>query len=119
MAEGIARSLAREGIGVSSAGSEPTRIRPEAVRVLREIGVDPSGQRSKGLGEVSESVDAVITLCDEEVCPAWLGKAWRVHWGLADPAAVQGSEADRLQAFRKVRDELRRRLTALLDPAGP
>ena len=52
----------------------------------------------------------MITLCAEEVCPAWLGKAWRVHWGLPDPAGVTGREEDRLQAFREVREELRRRL---------
>ena len=113
MAEGIARSLAPEGVKVSSAGSEPTKIRPEAVKVLEEIGIDPKNQRSKGMDEVEEGVDAVITLCEEEVCPAWLGQAGRVHWGLPDPAAVQGSEEERLHAFRDVRDELRQRLRML------
>jgi len=58
-------------------------------------------------------VDAVVTLCAEEVCPAWLGPALRVHWGLPDPAAVDASAEARLQAFRDVRDELRRRLAAV------
>jgi len=116
MAEGIARSLAPEGIKVSSAGSEPTRIRPEAVQVLEEIGIDLTGQRSKGMEEVDAGVSAVITLCAEEVCPAWLGQASRVHWGLPDPAAVQDSEEARLAAFRKVREELRKRLSVIFPP---
>lgn len=119
MAEGIARSLAPEGVKVSSAGSEPTKIRPEAVRVLEEVGIDPTGQRSKGMEEVDAGVDAVITLCAEEVCPAWLGQASRVHWGLPDPAAAAGSEEERLQAFRNVRDELRRRLGVLFGGDTP
>ena len=115
MAEGIARSLAPKGVKVSSAGSEPTQIRPEAVQVLEEIGIDPEGQHSKAMEDVGDGVDAVITLCAEEVCPAWLGQAWRVHWGLPDPAGVQGSEEERLQSFRDVRDELRKRLGALFE----
>lgn len=116
MAEGIARSLAPEGIRVSSAGSVPSFVRQEAVQVLREIGIDISGHRSKGLDSISAgSVDAVITLCAEEVCPVFLGKADRFHWGLPDPAAVPGKEETRLNAFRTVRDELRRRLKVLFD----
>lgn len=113
IAEGIARSLAPDGIRVFSASSMPTRIRPEAVRVLEEIGIDAAAQRSKGMDEIQGEVDAVVTLCAEEVCRAWLGKAWRVHWGLPDPAAMQGSEEDRLNAFRGVRDELRTRFAAV------
>lgn len=111
MAEGIARTLAPEGVRVSSAGSEPSSVRPEAVQVLREVGIDISHHRSKSVEEVDSSVDAVVTLCAEEVCPVWLGRAHRVHWGLPDPASVEGE--GRLQAFRDVRDELRRRLEAL------
>ena len=110
MAEGVARSLAGSDVRISSAGSAPTQIRPEAIRILAEIGIDASAQVSKRMDEVEGEVDTVITLCAEEVCPAWLGKAWRVHWGLPDPAGVTGREEDRLQAFREVREELRRRL---------
>lgn len=117
MAEGIARSLAPTGVRVSSAGSEPTQIRPEAVQVLEEIGIDPKGQHSKVMEEVQDGVDSVITLCAEEVCPAWLGQAWRVHWGLPDPAGINGSDEERLDAFREVRDELRRRLAVLFGSA--
>ena len=114
MAEGIARSLAPQGVKVSSAGSSPASVRPQAIQVLKEIGIDISGHRSKGLDSIDAgSVDAVITLCAEEVCPVFLGKAHRVHWGLPDPAAVTGSEETRLNAFRSVRDELLRRLKVL------
>jgi protein-tyrosine-phosphatase len=108
MAEGIARSLAPAWVRVSSAGSRPTSVRPEAVEALREIGIDISAHRSRSVAEVDASVDAVVTLCAEEVCPVWLGRAHRVHWGLPDPAVVVGEA--RLQAFRDVRDELQRRL---------
>lgn len=114
MAEGIARSLAPPGVIVSSAGSSPASVRPEAIQVLREIGIDISGHRSKGLDSIDAgSVDAVITLCAEEICPTYLGKGRRLHWGLPDPAAGTGTEETRLNAFRSVRDELLRRLKVL------
>jgi len=116
MAEGIARSLAPQRVTVSSAGSAPADVRPQAIQVLNEIGIDISGHRSKGLDSIDAgSVDAVITLCAEEVCPVFLGKAHRVHWGLPDPADATGTEDTRLDAFRSVRDELHRRLKVLFD----
>jgi arsenate reductase len=112
MAEGIARALAPPTTRISSAGSVPTRLNPLAVQALAEVGIDISWHRSKGLAEVPpDDVDAVVTLCAEEVCPAWLGKALRVHWGLPDPASAGATADERLQAFRDVRDELRRRLS--------
>jgi len=119
MAEGIARALAPAGVKISSAGSEPTSVRPQAVEALREIEIDISGQRSKGVDEIEPPVDAVVTLCAEEVCPVWLGDAERVHWGLPDPAAVGGSDAEKLEAFRTVRDELVMRLRVLLAAPRP
>ncbi len=116
LGEGIGRSLAPRCVEISSAGSEPTSVRPEAAAVLTEIGIDASSQRSKGVDEVERPVDAVVTLCAEEVCPVWLEDAWRLRWGLPDPAAVEGSEEDRLDAFRAVRDELVTRLSVLLGP---
>jgi len=114
MAEGIGRSLAPEGVKISSAGSSPSRVNPLAIRALDEIGIDIRGQRSKSVEEIAPAgVDAVITLCAEEVCPVFLGKARRFHWGLPDPAGASGTEEERLQAFRNVRDELRRRLSIL------
>ncbi|MGC4119294.1 MAG: arsenate reductase ArsC [Myxococcales bacterium] len=114
MAEGIARSLAPAGVQVSSAGSAPTKVRPQAMAALREIGIDLSTHVAKHVSAIDpKSVDVVVTLCGEEECPLFLGKALRVHWGLPDPAAVTGSEEAQLDAFRKVRDELSRRLGAL------
>lgn len=116
MAEGIARALAPTGVTVASAGSRPSRLHPLAVQALAEIGIDIRGQSSKSVHDIAaEGVDAVITLCAEEVCPVFLGKALRLHWGLPDPAAA-GDDAARLQAFRDVRDELRRRLAMVFGP---
>ena len=120
MAEGLARSLAPAGVKVWSAGSRPTSVRPEAVAVLREIGLDISAHRSKRVSEIpAAEVDTVVTLCGEEECPLFLGDAARLHWGLPDPAAVPGSDADRLAAFRAVRDDLRRRISSLFASPGP
>jgi len=119
MAEGIARALAPRGVKVSSAGSSPAPVRPHAIRVLKEIGIDISGHLPKGLDSIDAgSVDAVITLCAEAVCPVFLGKAHRLHWGLPDPTGVTGTEEIRLNAFRTVRDELRRRLKVLFGHGG-
>ena len=115
MAEGIARSLAPPGVRVSSAGSSPTKVRPQAIQVLREIGIDIASHVAKHVSTIdAQSVEAVVTLCGEEECPLFLGKALRVHWGLPDPAAVGGSAEEQLGAFRGVRDELVRRLQVML-----
>lgn len=114
MAEGIGRSLADDGVRVSSAGSEPSRVRPQAVQALAEIGIDASTHRSKSFDEFDGSdVDCVITLCAEENCPVWLGDAWRVHWALPDPAAATGTDDEVLESFRCVREELVRRVGVL------
>ncbi len=114
MAEGIARSLAPSGVTVSSAGSQPSRVNPLAIRALDEIGIDIRSHSSKSVDSISPAgIDAVITLCAEEVCPVFLGKALRVHWGRPDPAGAGGTEEEQLQAFRNVRDELRRRLAVV------
>jgi protein-tyrosine-phosphatase len=115
IAEGIARTIFPTDIKVWSAGSRPTSVRPEAIAVLKEIGIDISHHRPKSVAEIpAAEVDTVVTLCGEEECPLFLGKATRLHWGLPDPAAVQGSEQDRLNAFRNTRDDLHRRLEAFL-----
>jgi arsenate reductase len=111
MAEGIARALLPAEVKVWSAGSYPTKVRPEAIEVLREIGIDISTNYSKNVAEVPvDEIEVVVTLCAEEECPLFLGKATRLHWGLPDPAGTQGSADERLASFRKVRDELRRRI---------
>jgi len=115
MAEGLARAMWPSGIKVWSAGSRPSSVRPEAVQVLAEIGIDISGHRSKSVAEIpGAEVDTVITLCGEEECPVFLGRATRLHWPFPDPAA--GSPAPReavLARFREVRDGLRTRLAEL------
>jgi arsenate reductase len=117
MAEGIARSLAPPHITVWSAGSRPTRVRDEAIKVLAEIGIDIRGQHAKSVADIPpNAVDVVVTLCAEEECPVYLGNAKRLHWAMPDPAAAVGDEEHRLQAFRNVRDELMRRLRMLLHP---
>jgi arsenate reductase (thioredoxin) len=114
MAEGIARSLAPEGVRISSAGSKPSRVNPLAIRALDELGIDIRSHVSKSVDDIApDGVDAVVTLCAEEVCPVFLGKAHRLHWGLPDPAGAGSTETEQLQAFRDVRDELRRRLAVV------
>jgi arsenate reductase len=117
LAEGIARHLAPAGTKVSSAGSAPAFVRPQAIQVLEEIGIDISGHRSKRIEDVDRgTVDAVITLCAEEVCPLFPGDAVRLHWGLPDPAQAPGDDEARLRAFRATRDELVRRLGLVFNP---
>ncbi|MBI1897171.1 MAG: arsenate reductase ArsC [Acidobacteria bacterium] len=109
MAEGLLRHDAGERFEVYSAGHKPARVRPEAIAVLREIGIDISGHRSKSVEEFAgRHFDAVLTVCDSarEACPVFPG-ARVIHRDFEDPAAVQGSEEERLAAFRRVRDDLR------------
>lgn len=114
MAEGIARSLAPAGVKVSSAGSRPSRVNPLAIQALSEIGLDLTGHFSKAVETIApDDVEVVITLCAEEECPVFLGKARRLHWGLPDPGGAGLSDEQRLQSFRDVRDELRRRLAVV------
>jgi arsenate reductase len=114
MAEGLARVRFGERVRVASAGSSPARVNPFAIAALDEVGIDISGQRSKSVDSIDPaSVDLVVTLCAEEVCPAFLGTVRRLHWPLPDPAGGAGSDAERLAGFRSVRDELARRLETL------
>lgn len=111
VAEGLARHLAGPETRIFSAGSRPGRIHPLALEVLAEIGIDGTGQFSKGLEVIPvDQVDTVITLCAEEFCPTWLHQTTRLHWGLPDPAILGDSM---LEGFRLTRDELLKRLTEL------
>ena len=115
MAEGLARSFLGKLNLVQSAGSNPTQLNPYAVQVMAEIGIDISSYRSKSVDEIDpDSVDLVITLCAEEVCPSSFGNKKRLHWGLSDPAAVEGSEVEKVAAFRKVRDQIKQKLEELI-----
>ena len=114
MAEGVARSLAPAGVTISSAGSKPTKVNPLAIRALDEIGIDLRGHFSKSVDTIPPAdVEVVITLCAEEECPVFLGKARRIHWGLPDPGGAGLSDEQKLQSCRDVRDELRRRLSVV------
>ncbi len=111
MAEGIARHLFGKRASVQSAGSAPTRVNPNAIAALAELDIDISGHTSTAVADVDPgSVDLVITLCVEEVCPVFPGRVERLYWPLPDPAAAPPEEA--LTRFRQARDELRTRLEA-------
>lgn len=110
MAEGLLRHDFGGQLEVDSAGTRPSFVRPEAIAVMRELGIDISGHRSKSLDEfLGQSFDVVLTVCDDarEACPVFPGAGRRVHQSFEDPAAVQGNESERHDAFRRVRDALR------------
>ena len=114
MAEGLARARFGSRARVASAGSSPNAVHPLAVAALDEIGIDIRGQRSTSVDDVDPaSVDVVVTLCAEEVCPVLPGRVRRLHWPMRDPAGATGSDAERLERFRSVRDDIARRLTGL------
>ena len=113
MAEGLLRHLgnaAGDRFEVESAGTRPSLVRPEAIAVMRELGIDISGHRSKSVDKFAgRQFDYVLTVCDNarEACPIYPGHANRLHHSFDDPAAVEGSDDQRLAAFRRVRDEIR------------
>lgn len=112
MAEGLLRHLGEGRFDVASAGTEPTTIRPLAIRVMEELGIDISGQDSKSVDRcMGEDFDVVVTVCAEsESCPI-PPKAKRIlHWPLPDPSKAEGEELDRLYVYRVTRDLLRRRI---------
>ena len=114
MAEGLARAMLGAQAFVQSAGSHPSPVHPMAIDVMAEIGVDISDHVSKSVNTVDPaSVDTVITLCDDEICPAVLGRTARLHWPLPDPAAGAEDPAAELARFRAVREEIATRLQAL------
>jgi len=110
MAEGLLRHDAGDRFDVFSAGTAPSKVRPEAISVMRELDIDITGHRSKSVSEFDgQPFDYVLTVCDNarECCPIFPSQAKLIHRSFEDPAAVQGSEEARLAAFRRVRDELR------------
>ena len=117
MAEGLLRHDAGDRFEVESAGTKPGHVRPEAIAVMKEIGIDISGHRSKHVDEFAgQSFDYVLTVCDnaKESCQIFPGHGNRIHKAFEDPAALEGSEQDRLALFRRVRDEIRAYLKGLL-----
>lgn len=123
MAEGLARQILGPRLEVASAGSEPSQLNSNAVAAMQAIGIDISHHRSKSLDEVDlDSVDLVVTLCAEEICPVLPGRVKRLHWPIPDPAGEQAND-DEAKRFASVRDQIRMRmeiLAGLLDlPSAP
>jgi len=112
MGEGLFRAEGAGDFEVFSAGTKPSLVRPEAIAVMKEIGIDISGQRSKSVDEFAgQPIDYVVTVCDNarDNCPLFPAGE-RLHWSFEDPAAVQGSEQERLDAFRRIRDQIQERV---------
>jgi arsenate reductase len=111
IAEGILRQAARDLFEVHSAGSKPAGyVHPKAIAVMKEIGIDISGHRSKHLDEfLKEKIDTVITVCGnaDQACPMFPGQVNRYHWGFDDPAHATGTDEEVLAVFRRVRDQIR------------
>jgi arsenate reductase (thioredoxin) len=122
MAEGLLRREAGDRFDVFSAGTRPSTVRPEAVEVMRELDIDLSGHRSKHVDEfLGRPLDYLISVCDNarEACPVFHGAVTHLHWPFDDPAAVQGSEPERLAAFRVARDRIRERIRQFLAEQSP
>ncbi len=122
MAEGLLRGMAGDRFEPFSAGTEATHVRPGAIEAMGEIGIDISGQRSETLDRyLGEPFDYVVTVCDDanEACPVLPGARERLHWSFEDPSRAKGSEGERLEKFREVRDEIEARIREELmgDPA--
>jgi arsenate reductase len=119
MAEGLLRHDAGDRFEVKSAGIRPSYVRPEAIEAMHELGIDISGHRSKSVEEFAGlQFDFVLTVCDNarESCPVFPGDTAMIHRSFEDPAALQGSEGERLALFRRVRDEMRQYLRGFPSP---
>src|SRR5262245_251433 len=120
MAEGLLRALSGDRFEVFSAGTRASSVNPFAIQAMAQRGIDISGHRSKHLEEfITQPFDYVITVCDNaaERCPVFPGPARRIHWSFPDPAAAQGSDAERLATFATVRDAIEARLRVWLAEA--
>lgn len=122
MAEGLLRRAGGGRFEVQSAGTRPVGVKAEAVEVMREAGIDISGQRSKSVEEfANQEFDYVITVCDNarEECPVFPARTRRLHWSFDDPAAApEGGGEARLAVFRRVRDEIDERLREFVASRG-
>ena len=121
MAEGMLRAWGGDRFDAFSAGTEATRVRPEAIEVMREIGIDLAGHTSKTLEPfLGEAFHWLITVCDQaaEACPTIPGVRQQAHWSIEDPSVVEGDQVARLAAFRVARDRLRDRIHMFLLAAG-
>jgi arsenate reductase (thioredoxin) len=122
MAEGLLRHMAGDRVEVHSAGTRPGSVRPEAIAVLAELGIDIRGHWSKHVDDFAgQHFDYVITVCDQaqESCPVFAAETRRIHWTLEDPAAATGGEPHRLAEFRRIRDQISQRLTEFVSEPRP
>jgi arsenate reductase len=122
MAEGLLRVMVGDRVAVESAGTKPSFVRPEAIAVMAEAEIDIRSHRSKSVDEFAgQEFDMVITVCDHanEICPVFPGRTRRVHRSFEDPAAVTGTEQERLAAFRRARDEIREWLGEFVSASFP
>jgi arsenate reductase len=113
MGEGLFREEGHGAYQVESAGTKPSLVRPEAIAVMKELGIGLSGHRSKSVDEFAgQDFDYVVTVCDNarDACPVFPAKTQRIHWSFEDPAAVEGTEAERLDSFRRIRDQIHKRV---------
>ncbi len=121
MAEALLRAFAGDAFEVASAGTEATRVHPLAVAAMAELGIDLGGHTSKTLDRfLGEPWDVVITVCDaaNEACPVFPGARERLHWSFDDPSRATGTDDERLVTFRRVRDQIARRLRDWLAEQG-
>lgn len=119
MAEAFLRFFYGDHYEALSAGTEPTGIHPLTIKVMAEVGLDLSTQRSKSVDEfIGQEIDLVITVCDsaKEKCPFFPYGKKRIHYSFPDPASSVGSEKDQLEAFRQVRDEIKKWVIATFEP---
>jgi arsenate reductase len=122
MAEGLLNALGSGRWKVKSGGVISSYVHPMAIQVMGEIGIDISRNTSKSMDQfIKERFDYVITLCDEaaQVCPSFGGQGKRLHWPFEDPAAATGTTEERLAVFRRIRDEIKKKIEALLKPGPP
>lgn len=114
LAEGLARKIFGDNAVVESAGSQPSKLNPFAVKAMEEVGIDISRHFSKSMDELSPrfiaGLEFVITLCAEEVCPRVVSKAKKLHWPFPDPAGHGGSDEEQLARFREARDGIQTKL---------
>jgi arsenate reductase len=117
MAEGFLRTYAGDRFVVQSAGTKGTTLHPLAVRAMREVGIDISGQASKSVEDVGEGWDVVVTVCDAN-CPIPPRSGLKLRWSFPDPALAGGDDQQRLAAFRTVRDGIQKRVRSLATRLG-
>lgn len=121
MAEGLLRGLAGDRVEVASAGTEATRVHPLAIRVMDEVGIDLTGHTSKTIDTfLDQPWDYVITVCDNanERCPIFPGRTTRIHWSFDDPSQAIGTDEDKLEKFRRIRNKIHAKLLEWLTECG-